>query len=332
MTTKDAVVRVSPSAAFRIMGPNEVEVVVEGSSLALSMGDYRVVLEFASGRSIEEVLRSLSADVRADDVDTLIATLLKKGVLSAEPLPESDEPLQTILHPETFRDPGVLPEIGRQVEAGRAVAVANAFEPGLAQRVHDALATSSSWRPYDGHNGFFQHRQHNIFGWANLPPEVREFARVAGSSRTKLLLSVLTGADCRGSLSLGTSMYLPGDYSSPHSDATDDRSIAYVWYLTKEWSPEWGGQFVWCPTGAIVDPSFNALILFKVSRESLHFVSPVAQRARGRRLSVNGWWTASKSAVAAAPHDPPAWPVHLSPGRYGAPTAVLTGRANVLVL
>jgi hypothetical protein len=316
---------------FRVLGPREVEAVVDGERHVLSIEHYRVALEFASARAVGEVRAVLGGDV-GDDVDALVDTLTRQRILSADPIEASDAPLQTILNAATFRDVRLLPTIGREIENGRAVVIPQAFEPDLARRVHAALEQSTSWKPYEGHKPFFHFRHHNLYGLSNLPPEVRECARVLGGTPAKLLLSVLTGADCRGPLSIGASMYLPGDYSLPHNDVTDTRSVAYVWYLTKDWSPEWGGQFVWCPTGAIVNPSFNTLIAFKVSSISLHFVAPVSHRACGRRLSVNGWWTAASKLSGESAGARDRWSVPLVPGRYGARTSALDGRNDVVLL
>jgi hypothetical protein len=331
MTASDVRIRLSPTAVFRVVGSDEVEAIVDEVQHVLSMGEYRVALEFSSARAVGEV-RSVARDLRIDDLEGLVERLTKQNVLSIDSAEDSDAPLQSILNAELFRDAKVLPAIGREIANGRAVVVAKAFDPDLAERVYSALERAPTWKPYEGQKLFFHFRQHNIFGWSNLPPEVRDCARILGSMQTKLLLSVLSGADCRGPFSVGGSMYLPGDYSLPHTDATDHRSIAYVWHLTKEWRPEWGGQFVWCPTGAIVNPSFNTLIAFKVTSASLHFVAPVSHQARGRRLSVNGWWT----APGPAPDEPEApdlpWPMPLGPNRYGAQTAPLDGRPEVVVL
>ena len=332
MAATDLLFQLSRSAVFRIVGPHEVEALVDGERHVLSTEHYRVALEFSSARRVGEVGAALAGDLRVEDLEALVDALTRQRILSTDRIEASEASLQTILHTETFRDAGLLPTIGRAIENGRAVVIPQAFAPDLAQRVYAALEQSENWKPYDGHKPFFHFHHHNLYGWSDLPPEVRECARILGSTPTKLLLSVLTGADCRGPLSIAASMYLPGDYSLPHNDAHDARSIAYVWYLTKDWRPEWGGQFVWCPSGAIVNPSFNTLIAFKVSSQSLHFVAPVSQRARGRRLSVNGWWRRASKPSGEAPAAGDRWPVPLLPGCYGAGTAPLDGHNDIVLL
>jgi hypothetical protein len=323
MSASDVLFQLSPSAVFRVIGPREVEAVVDGERHVLLMEHYRIALEFSSARAVGEVRAALAGDVH-EDVEALVDTLTRHGILSTERIEASDAPLQTILNAEIFRDPRLLPTIGREIENGRAVVIAQAFEPDLARRVHAALEQSTSWKPYEGHTPFFQFRHHNHYGWSNLPPEVRECARVLDGMPAKLLLSVFTGADCRGPLSIGASMYLPGDYSLPHNDVIGTRSVAYIWYLTKDWSPEWGGQFV--PNGRDREP-----ILQHADRVQGHRRARLASRV-WVRLSVNGWWTGVAKASGESAEARDQWPVPLVPGRYGARTSALDGRNDVVLL
>ena len=89
------------------------------------------------------------------------------------------------------------------------------------------------------------------------------------------------------------SWYQSGDHSLPHTDKTsnaagENRQVAFVWHLAKEWRPEWGGALFWCPRSAYVPPQFNSLILFNVGDDSAHFVTTVSPDAQGKRLAING--------------------------------------------
>ena len=98
--------------------------------------------------------------------------------------------------------------------------------------------------------------------------------------------------------SFGTpSRYFPGDFSMPHTDFADERTVAYVWHLSRDWNPSWGGALYW--TGepetrhAYVHATYNTLNLFSVTRYTSHFVSRVASHAPDpeyKRLTWNGWW------------------------------------------
>lgn len=87
------------------------------------------------------------------------------------------------------------------------------------------------------------------------------------------------------------SLYEVGSYLNRHTDMseTGNRSIAFVYNLTPEWNPEWGGLFHLQKqnTYETVSPIFNSLVLFKVPNN--HFVSEISQRAERARLSFSGW-------------------------------------------
>lgn len=97
-----------------------------------------------------------------------------------------------------------------------------------------------------------------------------------------------------GTLVAEPSYYKPGDYSLPHSDHKFQRTVAFVWHLSKRWRPEWGGSLYWAQRPlTYAPPSFNTLYIFTVSTASVHFVSPVTPYAEEKRLCFNGWWQAS---------------------------------------
>ena len=87
---------------------------------------------------------------------------------------------------------------------------------------------------------------------------------------------------------------MPGDYSLPHSDTYENRSVAFIWHLTRNWNPKWGGDLCWCNPWKRITPRFNALYLFNVTVKSFHFVSNVAPIAISKRMTVSGWWTSLK--------------------------------------
>jgi Rps23 Pro-64 3,4-dihydroxylase Tpa1-like proline 4-hydroxylase len=101
----------------------------------------------------------------------------------------------------------------------------------------------------------------------------------------------VTGRSCPGPIEFGVTRYLPGEYTLPHSDASAlGREVAFLWYLTPDWSPKWGGELYFCDDWRCVRPAFNALVLFLVTPQSRHFVAPVSPFATGKRMTVTGWW------------------------------------------
>jgi SM-20-related protein len=89
-------------------------------------------------------------------------------------------------------------------------------------------------------------------------------------------------------------LYAPGDFLWPHSDAEGARGrrVAYVLSLTAEdWRPQWGGYLnFFSPAWDIeraIRPRFNSLNLFRVPQ--WHSVSEVTGGAPLARYAVTGW-------------------------------------------
>ena len=90
------------------------------------------------------------------------------------------------------------------------------------------------------------------------------------------------------------SQYKKGDHSNPHTDRRESRSITFLWQLTKDWKPEWGGAFFWNNAyyeNGYQHPTFNTLLLFSVTTKSVHMVTPVTKKAKGKRLTFGGWYS-----------------------------------------
>lgn len=86
--------------------------------------------------------------------------------------------------------------------------------------------------------------------------------------------------------------YAPGDFLTGHDDEVKGkaRRAAYVFGLSTEWRPEWGGLLLFHRPGGRVDgvvPDFNRLTLFDVPQ--VHSVTEVTRSAPRRRYSVTGW-------------------------------------------
>jgi SM-20-related protein len=90
--------------------------------------------------------------------------------------------------------------------------------------------------------------------------------------------------------------YGPGDFLTGHDDDVKGsrRQAAFVFGLTPQWRPEWGGLLLFHEPGQIevsgLVPQFNTLDLFSVPR--FHSVSQVTRAAPRRRYCVTGWLAA----------------------------------------
>lgn len=320
---------------FRVLRPDVVEVVIGSTPRLLPMTLYQLALEFAAPRTPIDVYRGLETDASVDDVGKLVQTLVAEGLLEQEASAEGPT-IEDVLNPTIFQDRDLLARIGQEVANGSAVAIPNAFDERFADEVHGALDQTAGWAPHEDYRTpFFHYHHHNLYDPSRHPPELLRCEKIFGSASTRRLMSDITSCDCDGVIRLSAALYLPGDHSLPHTDVVGARTVSFVWHLSKDWRPEWGGHFVWCPTGAVLNPSHNCLVLFKVTHQSLHFVSTVTPHARGKRLSVSGWWYARRSerVDGSAPVDPTtAGPLRLLPGGYGTQTRQMPGARGVILL
>lgn len=116
--------------------------------------------------------------------------------------------------------------------------------------------------------------------------------------RNRETVARIEAASLMSGLELSTlfsSCYRPGDFLSPHTDKDNGR-LAFVWNLTKDWMPQYGGNLhmlddSWKRVERVLVPTFNSLTLFNVEGEGRpHFVSHVAPSAPRPRLAISGWY------------------------------------------
>lgn len=198
-----------------------------------------------------------------------------------------------LIHPRLFGRGSIWTSVRSALRTSRFVHITNALRPEIARSVHSALASSDAWRLHRDESPHFQCRHHNIYQRAAFPPVLSEVAEIFDAEGTKRWISDLAGVDATAPVTISASWYKPGDYSTPHRDVFRGRRVAFIWHLTDDWDPRWGGDLFWVPTGHAVPPRFNALTLFVVTGDNLHFVTPVSDIARGKRLAVSGWWCSS---------------------------------------
>ncbi|MEP9401029.1 2OG-Fe(II) oxygenase family protein [Sphingomonas silueang] len=124
------------------------------------------------------------------------------------------------------------------------------------------------------------------------PTPLGAFARWMSSDAVLAMLRTITGAADVAYADAQATAYAPGDFLTAHDDAVagKHRRAAYVFGLTPDWRPEWGGLLLFHRDGGRLDaiaPGFNRLTLFRVPQE--HSVSEVTRAAPARRYSVTGW-------------------------------------------
>jgi hypothetical protein len=217
--------------------------------------------------------------------------------------------VKSVLATNVAADDSAWARAARHVQDGRVVSIDAACRNDVAQIVHHSLATNDRWGVHEGLHPYFSYHHHNIYNIADMSPAMLIVSMIFASASTVEMASELAGCDCRGAVQQSASWYMPGDHSTPHSDAAFGRTIAFVWHLAEAWEPTWGGHLVWVRGDKILPATFNTIHLFDTRKSGRHFVMPVAPNARSKRLCWNGWWTSRQdernAPSPAEPVDPP---------------------------
>jgi len=144
----------------------------------------------------------------------------------------------------------------------------------------------------------FQYRFESL----RIPDEAAARAAASGDMPTALvtlmnsaqglaLLRAVIGHDGPLFMDGQATAYSPGDFLTRHDDnvAGKNRRAAYVFGLTPEWRPEWGGLLLFHGEDALrgMAPAFNVLDIFAVPQP--HSVSLVTPAAPRRRYAITGW-------------------------------------------
>lgn len=99
-------------------------------------------------------------------------------------------------------------------------------------------------------------------------------------------------------VSMSSSCYYDTDYLLCHDDNMSDRRIAFILYLSKNWSEKDGGTLDLFDTDRngiprnvvkSLIPEYNSLVFFEVANNSYHQVAEVTTPDRSR-WSINGWF------------------------------------------
>ncbi|XP_011160258.1 prolyl 3-hydroxylase OGFOD1 [Solenopsis invicta] len=111
-------------------------------------------------------------------------------------------------------------------------------------------------------------------------------------------MSQNTNIKLNGKVSMSSARYYNMDYLLCHDDNMSDRRIAYIFYLTNNWTEEDGGALDLFDTDEnglprqtvrSLIPEYNSLVFFEVVNNSYHQVTEVLTKDKCR-WSINGWF------------------------------------------
>lgn len=111
------------------------------------------------------------------------------------------------------------------------------------------------------------------------------------------LISQITGIKLTKNNELFISKYSEGSYLTTHNDNGNGK-IAFVINLTKNWKPQYGGNFCLLKEDRlsikkIITPTFNSCTIFRIpdNKGIPHYVSHVVSGVKYNRYAVSGWFS-----------------------------------------
>lgn len=141
------------------------------------------------------------------------------------------------------------------------------------------------------------HQTNSLFGLCDSAPVVeRILDLIKGPLRT--WVQNVTGKEFSDKVTATASQYKFTDRLLCHDDNLADRSVAFIFYLCKDWSENCGGALDLFSVDSEkqpyqvvkhVSPSFGSFAFFEVTQNSYHQVAEVLS-SKCVRLSINGWY------------------------------------------
>lgn len=153
------------------------------------------------------------------------------------------------------------------------------------------------------HNDLYQFEQTNDL--VNFGSDCLVTLHHTFSTEMVAWMERVTNIELNSTISMTSSCYYDGDYLLCHDDNMGDRRIAFVLYLTRDWTKEDGGTLdifdtdeKGLPRNIVhsIIPEYNSLVFFEVSDCSYHQVAEVTS-AEFSRWTINGWFHGPKKVV-----------------------------------
>lgn len=130
-------------------------------------------------------------------------------------------------------------------------------------------------------SGGFSELLTEFLGFINSKPFLKVISNISGIENIKFTDAQAT-------------RYEPGHFLTSHNDmvAGKNRLAAFVFNLSADWHPDWGGNLLFYDDSQnfrnVFAPKMNSLSLFSVGTK--HAVSLISPFARAPRLAVTGWF------------------------------------------
>jgi len=203
--------------------------------------------------------------------------------------------IEKYLNPALLEDPATMQDVSARLRAGEVVVLRDAFRSEFAEMVYCELSDKNvAWELNEAYfEDGYHHKHHNVYDRGQWSARLNMTLDMLKHEDTQRFMAGLSGRDCSGDTVGAPSWYQSGEHSLPHTDWVGQRTVSYVWHLSKNWRPEWGGGLYWAQNDhaiATYPASFNTLVLFSVTTRSAHFVTTVSPHHKGKRLTFNGWW------------------------------------------
>ena len=120
------------------------------------------------------------------------------------------------------------------------------------------------------------------------------FYKSINSEEVLDVIRKITGKSDINDASMQATKYIPGQFLTRHKDEvqSEGRKLAYVFNLSPEWHPDWGGLLQFFNNdGETLEswtPTFNTLSLFDVKH--IHSVTYLTPFAKKPRYALTGWF------------------------------------------
>ena len=206
--------------------------------------------------------------------------------------------LEVWINPQIIEDINTFKESFSNAKPYEHISISNFLKEEKAKELEEALFSLN----YEEFNTDLYHffKSKDFKSIEELNPTLQEFYTLVFSKEMIELFQTLTSTSINFNKQgdLHSILLQQTHYLLCHDDQVDERSIAFIFNLSRDFTQQDGGALELFdhndsqePTicSKVIVPSFNQLNVFKVSPVSFHQISEV-ESAHKNRLSISGWY------------------------------------------